>query len=160
MTQPNDAVREQLARFLHWEDAHVGFEKSVAGLPAGARGTRPPGFEHSVWDLLEHIRIAQDDILDFCVNAKYEHTMAWPDDYWPKTPAPPSDAAWEASIAAVVASRARLEAVARETPDLTASVPTGNAQQTYLRAVLLAADHVAYHVGQIVLVRKALGAWG
>lgn len=159
MSQPSAAVREQLARALHWEDAHVGFEKSVADVPENARGTRPPGFDHSVWELLEHIRLAQDDILDFCVNAAYEHTMAWPDDYWPDTSGPASAAAWDASIAAVVASRARLEAVARDTPDLTTSVPTGKAAQTYLRAILLAADHVAYHVGQIVQVRKALGLW-
>lgn len=159
MREPNDAVRNQLATILSWEEAHVGFEKSVAGVAPSARGTRPPGFEHSVWELLEHIRIAQDDILDFCLNATYEHTMAWPADYWPRTPAPPDDAAWEASIASVVASRARFEAIARDVDDLTASVPTGNAQQTYLRAVLLAADHVAYHVGQIVQVRKALGVW-
>lgn len=159
MREPNDAVRNHLAKALHWEDAHVGFEKSVAELPASARGTRPPGFEHSVWELLEHIRIAQDDILDFCVNAKYEHTRAWPADYWPRTPAPPDEAAWDASIASVVASRARFETLTREVADLTASVPTGDATQTYLRAVLLAADHVAYHVGQIVQVRKALGVW-
>lgn len=160
MREPLDAVRDHLVRVLEWEDAHVGFDKAVGEVPAHARGERPFGFEHSPWQLLEHIRIAQDDILDFCVNTKYEHTMAWPADYWPKTAAPPSDAAWEASIASVVASRARFEAVTREVEDLTVSVPTGNAQQTYLRAVLLAADHVAYHVGQIVQVRKALGAWG
>ncbi len=160
MREPNDAVRTHLATLLHWEDAHVGFEKSLAGLPATARGTRPPGFEHSCWELLEHIRIAQDDILDFCVNATYEHTMAWPADYWPRTPAPPDDAAWAASIASVVASRRRFETLAREVDDLTVPVPTGNTGQTYLRAILLAADHVAYHVGQIVQVRKALGVWG
>lgn len=159
MREPNDVVRHHLAKALHWEEAHVGFEKSLAGLPSRARGTRPPGFEHSVWELLEHIRLAQDDILDFCVNAAYEHTMAWPADYWPTTPAPPDDAAWDASIASVVASRARFEALTQDIEDLTASVPTGTATQTYLRAVLLAADHVAYHVGQIVQVRKALGAW-
>lgn len=160
MRQPNDAVPTHLAKLLHWEDAHVGFEKSVADLPSTARGTRPTGFEHSVWELLEHIRIAQDDILEFCVDANYEHTRAWPEDYWPTATTPPDDAAWHASIAAVIASRDRLEALTREVEDLTTNVPTGQAAQTYLRAVLLAADHEAYHVGQIVLVRKALGVWG
>jgi uncharacterized damage-inducible protein DinB len=159
MRHPNDAVRQHLANVLDWEDAHVGFDKAVAGIPPAARGTRPPGFEHSAWQLLEHLRIAQDDILDFCLNATYEHTMAWPDDYWPKSPAPPDDAGWEASIAAFVASRERFKQLARDVEDLTVSVPTGNEKQTYLRAILLAADHVAYHVGQIVQVRRAAGCW-
>jgi uncharacterized damage-inducible protein DinB len=158
--QPNDAVREHLVRVLDWEDAHVTFDKAVAGIPPESRGTRPPGFEHSAWQLLEHIRIAQDDILDFCVNAAYEHTLTWPDDYWPPTPAPADAAAWESSIAACTQSRDGLQQLAREVDDLTASVPTGKGNQTYLRAILLATDHVAYHVGQIVSVRKALGVWG
>jgi uncharacterized damage-inducible protein DinB len=159
MRHPNDAVRQHLVNVLDWEDAHVGFDKALAGIPSEARGTRPPGFEHSAWQLLEHLRIAQDDILDFCLNAKYEHTMAWPEDYWPKAPAPPDDAAWEASIAAFIASRERFKQLTRDVDDLTASVPTGNDKQTYLRAILLAADHVAYHVGQIVQVRRAAGCW-
>jgi uncharacterized damage-inducible protein DinB len=159
MPHPNDAVREHLVRVLDWEDAHVGLDKSVAGIPPAARGARPPGFEHSAWQLLEHIRLAQDDILDFCLNTSYVHTMKWPDDYWPADPAPPNDAAWDASIAGVRRSRERFQQLAREVPDLTARVPTGDAKQTYLRAILLAADHVAYHVGQIVSVRRAAGAW-
>ncbi len=160
MRQPNDAVRDHLVRVLEWEEAHVGFDKSLAGLPVGARGVRPAGFEHSVWQLLEHLRIAQDDILDFCLNPKYTHDRTWPDDYWPKSPLPPSDQAWTDSIAACTQSRERLQQLAREAEDLTASVPTGSPTQTYLRAILLAADHVAYHVGQIVSVRKAQGQWG
>jgi len=159
MRQPNDAVRDHLVRVLHWEDAHVGFDQAVAGIPAHARGVHPPGFEHSPWQLLEHLRIAQDDILDFCLNKKYSHDKTWPADYWPTAPAPPDDAAWTASIAACTAARERLQQMAREVPDLTARVPTGKTTQTYLRAILLAADHAAYHVGQIVAVRKALGVW-
>lgn len=160
MRRPDDAVREHLVRVLDWEDAHAGFDKAVAGIPAEARGAHAPGFEHSAWQLLEHIRIAQEDILDFCVNAHYAHNLAWPGDYWPKAPAPPDAAAWDASVAACLRSRERLQQLAREVEDLTASVPTGEAKQTYLRAILLAADHVAYHVGQIVAVRRALGVWG
>jgi uncharacterized damage-inducible protein DinB len=160
MRQANDAVRDHLVRLLDWEDAHVTFDKAVAGLPARARGARPPGFEHSAWQLLEHIRIAQDDILDFCVNDHYAHTRTFPDDYWPKDPAPPNDAAWQASIHACVTARARVQQLAREVEDLTATVPTGESHHTYLRAILLVADHAAYHVGQIVLVRRALGLWG
>lgn len=159
MRQPNDAVRDHLVRVLAWEDAHVSFDSAVAGMPPETRGTCPPGFEHSSWQLLEHLRIAQDDILAFCLSATYEHHLTWPADYWPKTAAPPDDAAWDASIAACIRSRERLQQLAREVEDLTASVPTGQANQTYLRAILLAADHVAYHVGQIVSVRRALAVW-
>jgi uncharacterized damage-inducible protein DinB len=105
------------------------------------------------------MRIAQEDILDFCVNANYEHNMKWPDDYWPKVPAPPDAAAWMDSIASYTRSVERLKQLARETADLTAKVPTGKRTQTYLRAILLAADHAAYHVGQLVAVRRALGVW-
>jgi uncharacterized damage-inducible protein DinB len=151
-------LRDQLVRFLDWEEAHVGFDKAIEGIPADKRGARPPGFEHSPWQMLEHMRLAQDDILDFCANPKYVHSLKWPDDYWP-APAPPSDAAWHESIAAFGRSRERMKALAREVADLTAKVPTGKDRQTYLRAILLVADHTAYHVGQLVAVRRALGLW-
>jgi uncharacterized damage-inducible protein DinB len=151
-------LREQLVRLLDWEEAHVGFDKAVNGLPAGKRGTRPAGFEHSPWQLLEHLRIAQEDILDFCLNDKYVHNRQWPDDYWPSA-APPTAQAWEESIAAFKRDGERMKRVARETTDLYASVPTGNEKQTYLRALLLVADHNAYHLGQLVAVRRALGEW-
>jgi uncharacterized damage-inducible protein DinB len=157
--EPGDAVREHLVRVLEWEDAHVGFDTAVANLPARSRGMRPRGFEHSPWQLLEHIRIAQEDILDFCLNDRYTHDRTWPDDYWPRMPAPQDEPAWVASVAACTRSRARLQEIARDVPDLTAPVPTGGPGQSYLRALLLAADHVAYHVGQLVAVRRALGAW-
>ena len=153
------ALRDHLVRVLDWEDAHVGFDKAIDGIPAGQQGARAPGFEHSAWQLLEHIRLAQDDILDFCLNSAYRHTMTWPEDYWPKDPAPPSEKAWADSIASYVRTRDALKQLAREAEDLTAKVPTGKDNQTYLRAILLAADHAAYHVGQIVAVRKALGIW-
>jgi uncharacterized damage-inducible protein DinB len=155
---PDSAFRDHLAKVLDWEDAHVGFDKAVDGIPADKRGARPAGFEHSPWQLVEHIRLAQEDILDFCVNANYEETLKWPDDYWPD-PAPPSDAAWRESIASFTRSREKLKALARDVEDLTAKVPTGKSHQTYLRAILLAADHAAYHVGQIVALRRALGSW-
>ena len=146
-------------RVLDWEEAHEGFDKAVDGIPADKRGARATGFEHSPWQLVEHLRIAQDDILDFCVNAKYVHSMKWPDDYWPKNPAPPNDKAWTESIASYHRSLEGMKRIARDVTDLTASVPTGKPNQTYLRAILLVADHNAYHVGQIVAVRRALGVW-
>ena len=159
MPEPTDALRDHLARLLDWDEAHVGFDRAIAGLPPDKRGARAVGVEHSPWQLLEHIRIAQEDILDFCVNAEYEHSMAWPDDYWPAQPAPPDDRAWTESVASYVRIREDLKRLAREVEDLAARVPTGKDKQTYLRAILLAADHAAYHVGQLVAVRRALGVW-
>ncbi len=155
----DQALRDQLARVLDWEEAHVGFDAALENLPADKRGARAAGFEHSVWQLLEHMRIAQEDILDFCVNPNYVHNRTWPDDYWPARPEPPDAAAWDSAIAAYKRDRERMKKVARETRDLHALVPTGKKQQTYLRAVLLVADHNAYHLGQIVALRRALGAW-
>ena len=159
MRQPNDAVRDQLLRALDWEEAHVGFDKAIDGIPPDKRGARAAGFDHSPWQLLEHIRLAQEDILDFCVNEKYEHTMKWPDDYWPKDPVPPDAQSWTASIAAYGRTREEVKRLARDVEDLTAKVPTGKAHQTYLRAIVLVIDHNAYHVGQLVAVRRALGIW-
>jgi len=156
----SDALRAHLVRLLDWEEAHVGFDKALAGLSADKRGAVSPGFEHSPWQLLEHLRIAQADILDFCVNPSYVHDRTWPDDYWPKDPAPPDTASWNASIARYAADLDAMKNLVRNQPDLFAVVPTGKGDQTYLRAVLLITDHAAYHIGQIVAVRKALDAWG
>jgi uncharacterized damage-inducible protein DinB len=159
MGESTEAFRDHLVKLLDWKEAHAGFDTAVDGIPADKRGARPAGFAHSPWQLLEHIRLAQDDILDFCVNAEYEHTLTWPDDYWPADPEPPDAGSWGDSLAAYARSREQLKKLAREVKDLTASVPTGKKPQTYLRAILLTADHTAYHVGQLVAVRRALGIW-
>jgi hypothetical protein len=149
-----------LVRLLDWEEAHVSFDKAVDGIPAGLHGSRAAGFDHTPWQLLEHVRIAQKDLLDFCVNAAYVHALEWPQDYWPRDPAPPDAAAWDASIADFRTDREKLKQLVRDAHvDLFAAVPTGKAQHTYLRAILLVADHNAYHVGQLVAVRRALGSW-
>jgi uncharacterized damage-inducible protein DinB len=153
------SIRDHLVRALDWEEAHVGFEHAVDGIPPDKRGARAAGFEHSPWQLVEHIRVAQEDILDFCVSAGYVHDKKWPDDYWPKDPAPPSDQAWRDSLAAYQRSLEGMKQLARDVDDLTASVPTGKANQSYLRAILLVIDHNAYHVGQLIDVRRALGIW-
>jgi uncharacterized damage-inducible protein DinB len=155
-----DPLRAYLARILDWEEAHVGLDAAAGGIPDDKRGARAGGFEHSPWQLLEHMRIAQKDILDFCVNPAYVHALAWPDDYWPKHPAPPDAAAWDASLADFRADREKLVVLARDTRiDLFAAVPTGKPRQTVLRGLLLVVDHNAYHLGQFVAVRRALGLW-
>jgi uncharacterized damage-inducible protein DinB len=152
------SIRTLLARLLDWEDAHVSLDKAVADIPVELRGTRPSTAPYSCWELLEHIRIAQHDILDFCVNPDYEE-MAWPADYWPSSSEPPSAHAWTESIDHCKRDRRALQALANDPAiDLDAKIPHGSGQ-TYLRELLLVADHNTYHVGQIVLVRKMLGAW-
>jgi len=160
MKESSDPLRAQLARALNWEEAHVGFDKAVDGVPADKRGAQAPAFEHSIWQLLEHMRLAQTDLLDFCVNPQYVHALTWPDDYWPKSPAPPNATAWDASVRDFKTDREALTRLAQDTDiDLFATVPTGKGLQTYLRALLVVVDHNAYHVGQLVAVRRALGIW-
>ena len=160
MGDSSKRLRAQLERLLDWEEAHASFDKAVDGIPADRRGSRAAGFEHSPWQLLEHMRLAQKDLLDFCVNPRYAHALRWPDDYWPSSPEPPRATAWAASVADFEADREKLkELVTDASVDLFALVPTGQGQQTYLRAILLVADHNAYHVGQLIAVRRALGLW-
>lgn len=160
MTPPPDPLRAHLVRLLTWEEAHVGFDQAVEHLPAGQQGAHAAGLEHSPWQLLEHMRIAQHDLLDFCLNAHYVHTLTWPDGYWPPTPAPPGPGAWDDSVARFRTDRDALVQIAGDPAvDLVAAVPTGKPQQTYLRAILLVVDHNAYHLGQLVAVRRALGSW-
>jgi len=152
------ALRAQLARALGWHDAHVDLDRAVAGLAPELRGRRPPGLAHSAWEIVEHIRIAQHDIFDFCVNASYAE-MKWPDEYWPPTPAPPSPSAWDASLAAYRRDlQAMQDLASRADLDLFAKIPHGSGQ-TYLREIVLVIDHNAYHVGELVTLRRLLGAW-
>lgn len=154
----DDALREQLARLLDWQDAHASLERAVERLAPGQRGARPPGLPHSPWELLEHIRLTQRDILDFCRDPAYVEPT-WPDDYWPADAVPPDAAAWDRSVAAWREDRRALERLARDgSVDLFATIPHGSGQ-TYLRELLLVADHTAYHVGQLIAARQALGAW-
>jgi hypothetical protein len=154
----SDPIRAHIVKLLDWDEAHADFDKSVAGLAADLRGRRVQGFPHSPWELVEHIRLAQRDLLDFCRDPHYQ-APKWPDDYWPATPAPPDPKSWEQSLAAFRADREALKAFAADAAvDLTARIPHGTGQ-TYLRSILLVADHNAYHLGQLVAVRQQLGAW-
>jgi hypothetical protein len=153
------AFREHLRRSLAWQDAHAGFDKAVDGFPPHLRGAVVKGFPHSAWQLLEHLRLAQFDILDFSRNPNY-HELKWPDDYWPKSPEPPSESAWDDSVAAFKKDRAEMQALAAdESIDLFAKIPHGSGQ-TVLREILLVVDHNAFHVGQLVMLRQLLDAWG
>jgi len=154
----DDPVRDLLARALAWHDAHVSFDQVVANVPSELRGQAPANLPYSLWQLLEHLRITQWDILDFCRNAKYEG-IKWPDEYWPPTATPPTASAWDESIRRFKTDRQALHDMARDlTFDLNAKIPHGNGQ-TYLRELVLVIDHSAYHVGQMVLVRRLLGIW-
>ena len=152
----HDAIRDHLERVLDWEEAHVGFDKAIADIPADKRGVKPSGFEYSAWQLLEHMRLAQDDIYDFCVNPKYVHTMKWPDDYWPKGEG--SETEWRRSVEQVLEDlKAMIEVVSDENTDLFAAIAHGSGQ-TVLREAMLVADHNAYHLGQLMLIKKMLSA--
>ncbi len=154
----SDPIREHIVKLLGWDEAHVGFDAAVANLAEPLRGRRVDGFPHSVWELVEHLRLAQRDLLDFCRDPNYV-APKWPDDYWPSSAAPPDSAAWDRSLSAFRADRQALQAFAADPAlDLTARIPHGTGQ-TYLRSILLVADHNAYHIGQVVAVRQQLGAW-
>ena len=159
MKETQDApLRAQLKKLLGWEDAHVGFDAAVEGVGPAHQGKTPPGLPFSPWQLLEHLRITQFDILDFCRNSAYKE-RAWPKDYWPPAPGPPSPSAWKESVAAFQRDRAALQKLAEDPSlDLFARIPHGSGQ-TYLRELLLVADHNAYHVGQLVLARRGLSIW-
>jgi hypothetical protein len=160
MADRNDAeLRKHLVELLTGGHAHATFEQAVKNLPVELRGKAPKGAEHSPWQLLEHLRLAQWDILDFSRNAKYQ-ALKWPDDYWPKEKAPADEKAWDKSVRAFKRDLKEMCALVEDPKtDLFAKISHGDGQ-TILREALLAADHNAYHIGQLVLVRKMLGAWG
>ena len=151
-------MKAQLAEALDWGHAHADFDKAVKGFPAELRGRRVHGLPHSAWEILEHLRLAQHDILDFSRNPKYRE-LKWPDDYWPASPEPPADTAWDRSVAAFKRDRRAIQKMAADPRlNLDRKIPHGGGQ-TYLREILLVLDHNAYHVGELVQLRRLLGAW-
>ncbi len=153
-----DSLREHLIELLKGGNAHAKFEDAIKGLPPKLRGVTPENFPHSPWMLLEHLRIAQWDILEFSRSAKHK-SPKWPEGYWPKDPQPSSEAAWDESVSKFSADlKAMQELVSNPKTDLFAPIKGGDGQ-TVLREALLVADHNAYHVAQIVDVRRLLGAW-
>jgi hypothetical protein len=158
MNTSDQALREHVLYLLRGGGAHPDFEKAIADLPARLRGAKADGLPYTPWQLLEHMRICQWDILEFSRNPKHV-SPSFPAGYWPKSEAPPDDGAWDKSIAAFRADRKAMEAlVADPSADLFAPFPHGEGQ-TLLREALLVADHNAYHIGQLIVVRRLLGAW-
>jgi hypothetical protein len=152
------ALRDHLLYLLRGGGAHLDFDAAVAGLPPELRGAKPAGQPHTPWRLLEHLRIAQRDILEFSRNPRHV-SPPFPDGYWPGGDAPPDEGAWDRSVTAFRADlKAMQDLVADPATDLFASIPHGEGQ-TVLREALLVADHNAYHLGQLVLLRRLLGAW-
>ena len=154
----NAQLREQVIYLLKGGGAHVHFEDALEGFPSGLRGTFAKGLPHTGWQLLEHARITQRDILEFSRNAKHV-SPDFPGGYWPKTPAPPDDAAWDNSMKEFLSDLASMvRLVKNPRSDLLRPIPHGD-RQTILREALLLADHNSYHLGQLVYLRRALGAW-
>ncbi|HYM74777.1 MAG TPA: DinB family protein [Candidatus Dormibacteraeota bacterium] len=155
---PHATLRHHLLELLAGGHAHAKFEDIIKDLPQNLRGQKPANFPHSPWMLLEHLRIAQWDILEFSRNKKHKSPQ-WPEGYWPKTVAPPTAAAWKKSVAQFQADlKAMQDLVKNPKTDLFAKIPWGDGQ-TILREALLVADHNSHHLGQLVDVRRLLGAW-
>ena len=156
--QNDKALRQHLVKLLKGGEAHADFEHAIADFPHELRGKAPQGAEHSPWQLLEHLRMAQEDILDFSINPDYK-AKEWPKEYWPATTASPGAKEWDGSVKALKKDlKAICDLVEDPKTDLFAKIPHGDGQ-TILREALVVADHNSYHLGQIVLLRRMLGAW-
>jgi len=152
------SLRDQLVKFLEGRGAHADFEQAVAGFPAELRGVKPPGSPHSAWELLEHLCIAQWDMLEFSRDPKHV-SPDWPSGYWPKTAEPPDARAWDKAVSRFRAdNEAMRKLVANPASDLFTPFAHGEGQ-TLLREALQLADHNAYHIGELVFLRRLLGAW-
>lgn len=154
-------LRRQLTTLLDGGQAHATLEDALADFPEKLRGKVPQGLAHSAWQVLEHIRIAQRDILDFSRNSdgSYRH-KAWPAEYWPQSAEPPDVLAWDASLKEIAADRAAFDALLATATDAQLAEPFAWGKgQNLIREALLIADHNAYHTGEIIVLRRLLGAW-
>jgi hypothetical protein len=151
-------LREHLAELLAGRGAHVDWKASFSNVPPELRGVRPDGLPYSLWELLEHMRVAQRDILEFSRDAKHV-SPEWPGGYWPTRQAPPDAKAWDKSLKSFARDLETMKELATNSKtDLFAKIPHGTGQ-TILREALLVADHNAYHLGQVLTVRRILGNW-
>jgi hypothetical protein len=151
-------TRQQLAKSLDWGEAHPDFRTAADDFPADLRGERPPGFSHSAWELIVHMRVALWDIVEFTKDTRHK-SPPWPDGYWPPEPTPPQEEAWDQCVQSIMDLIEEMRALVldRSRP-LLEPLPRGQGQ-TLMREALLVADHNSYHLGQLVLLRKALKAW-
>jgi hypothetical protein len=153
-----DPLRAHLLELLRGGHGHLTFDAAIADLPAELRGGRPSGLPHTPWRLVEHMRIAQWDILRFSTDPGHI-SPKFPEGYWPEGDAPPDPGAWDRSVAAFRADlKAMMDLVSNPATDLFATIPHGQGQ-TILREAMLIADHNAYHLGQLVTIRRLLGSW-
>jgi DinB family protein len=154
----DNSLREHLVNLLTGEGAHANFESAVKDLPANLRAKRPKGAAHSPWEVLEHLRIAQWDILQFMRNPKHV-SPDFPAGYWPSAQTPLNEKAWDQSVAAFRADlKAIVDLTVNESTDLFAPLAHGDGK-TILREALLVADHNSYHLGELVLLRRVLDSW-
>jgi uncharacterized damage-inducible protein DinB len=158
-TDLESELKSQLKALLDGGQAHAKLDEAVKDMPYDKQGIVPEGLPYSAWQLLEHIRMAQLDILEFSDNADGSYKpMKWPGDYWPKDAAPPDEHAWNKSVAALRKDRIAFEKLLEER-DLTEVFPWADNNQNLLREALLIADHESYHTGEIIVTRRLLGAW-
>jgi uncharacterized damage-inducible protein DinB len=159
--KPGKAVRKGLMQLLEGGQAHATFADAVKGMPAMLRGVVPKGLPYSSWQIVEHIRIAQRDILDFSRNSDGSYQPRnWPEDYWPKKAEPPSKMAWDKCLQKIEDDRKAFESLLKKADDAELVKPFAWGDgQTLLREALLIADHAAYHTGELIVLRHLLGAW-
>ena len=158
MNRQDEALREHVLYVLRGGGAHISVEEALTDWPVNLRAVKPAGAAHTAWQLVEHMRIAQWDILEFCRSAKHV-SPEFPSGYWPATEASPDASAWEKSLEAFRADLKAMEELVKDPKtDLFARIPHGEGQ-TILREALLVADHNAYHLGQLVMLRRLLGTW-
>lgn len=155
-SKKSGSFRKELISHLTEGNAHANYDAAVKDFPADLRGVRPRDLPHSAYQLIEHLRIAQWDIVEYALNPKH-NSLDFPDGYWPKSPEPPDSKAWDKSIASFRADRKKLVTTLTQA-DLLAPIPHANDQSLASKTILLI-DHNSYHLGQIVLLRRLLGAW-
>lgn len=159
MSEPE--LRRTLSSLLRQSHASVGLRRAVEGFPPALAGRRADGFEHTAWQLVEHLRLAAEDLVSYCVDADYRD-LGWPEGYWPDTAEPPTEEAWHESVRRLLAATEAMAAMVEDPErDLYARVPsTDKSHHHTLRAALILLDHNGYHAGQLIDLRRALGAWG
>jgi len=156
MDKQNKKLVTELSKLLLGGSAHADLKDALAGLPIELRGVKPDNLPYSIWQLVEHIRIAQWDMLNFCINPDHK-SPKWPDEYWPEETTPTDDDAWKDSIKQINNDRDEFISIV-EKSDLYEPIPGGSGQ-TILQEILQMADHTAYHIAEIVILRRLLGAW-